>query len=191
MPREPLVLGQPTRPWSASTSRATSATSCTCAQARRARIEVDAQLVGVIEIFRTHGVRVELEAAEARHPRQRRRLARHHLFGRATAGERERRDLDERGPRARRALLPEVLALDAVRITNEHVGSSTRAAQGAFCDGDEVRDHLALRDLRVGEVDLVGARDRQHASSDLDLFALGLLRHGALQRTRAARTHGQ
>ncbi len=46
MPRDPDVLGQPTRPKSASVARTTPATSRTCAQVdARHRIEVDAQLV--------------------------------------------------------------------------------------------------------------------------------------------------
>ena len=49
------------------------------------RIEIDAQLVGVIEILGAHRVRVQLEAGEVGHPRQRGRVARHDLL-RGAAG---------------------------------------------------------------------------------------------------------
>ena len=39
------------------------------------RVEVDAQLIRVVEILRAHGMRMQLEAGEIRHPRQARRAA--------------------------------------------------------------------------------------------------------------------
>ena len=55
MPREPDVFGQPTRPTASSASRATSATSRICVPLdARHRVEVDAQLVGVVEVVGAH-----------------------------------------------------------------------------------------------------------------------------------------
>ena len=49
----------------------------------RHRVEIDAQLVGVIEIVGTHRMRVQLEAGEVRHPEERGRIAWHHFLGAA------------------------------------------------------------------------------------------------------------
>ena len=54
------------------------------------RIEIDAQLVGMIEIVGAHRVRMQLEAREVRHPRERRRVARHDLL-RGAAGRKVQR----------------------------------------------------------------------------------------------------
>jgi hypothetical protein len=45
------------------------------------RVEIDAQLIGMIEIFRANRMRVKLEAREVRHPDQRGRVARNDFFG--------------------------------------------------------------------------------------------------------------
>ena len=47
-------------------------------------IEIDAQLVGMIEIVGAHGMRMQLQAGEVGHPDERGRVSRHHLLGRAT-----------------------------------------------------------------------------------------------------------
>jgi hypothetical protein len=49
-----------------------------------ARIEVHSQLVRVIEIVRTHGVRVELDASQVDDPRETCRIIDDDFFGRAT-----------------------------------------------------------------------------------------------------------
>ena len=46
----------------------------------RHRIEIDAQLVGMIEIVVSNRVWMQLEAGEVGHPGQRRRIARHDFF---------------------------------------------------------------------------------------------------------------
>ena len=83
MPREPDVFGQPTRPKSLEhlAHDARDLLQLRPLDARH-RIEVDAQLVRMIEILGAHRMRVELEAAEVRHPRQRGRVARHDLLRR-------------------------------------------------------------------------------------------------------------
>ena len=70
-PRDPDVFGQAVRPWSSSTSRATSATSTICRHGDPGhRIEVDAQFVGVIEVVGQHRMRVEVDAAQVDRPGQ-------------------------------------------------------------------------------------------------------------------------
>ena len=50
-------------------------------------VEVDAQLVGMVEVLGAHRMRVELQAAEVRHPGQGGRVARDDLLGGAAGGE--------------------------------------------------------------------------------------------------------
>src|SRR5207248_10125844 len=45
------------------------------------RIEGHTQFVGMIEIVRAHGMRMELEAGEVGHPRERGGIARHDFLG--------------------------------------------------------------------------------------------------------------
>ena len=76
MPRDPDVFGQPRRPCSSRTSRTMSATWRTSSNATPgAGIEVDAQLVGMIEVVGAHGVRVQVDAAEVHDPEELRRVA--------------------------------------------------------------------------------------------------------------------
>ena len=79
MPREPLVLGKPSIPCSRRTSPAHSATSRTSLHSTPGcGIEVDAQLVGVVEVAAAHRPRVPVDVAEVDAPRPggRRRWAR-------------------------------------------------------------------------------------------------------------------
>ena len=85
MPRDPDVLGQPTRPKSLSVAWTTPATVADLRPLHaRHRVEIDAQLVGMIEVIVAHRMRMQLEAREVGHPRQRGRVARHDFFRRAT-----------------------------------------------------------------------------------------------------------
>src|SRR5262249_44119035 len=77
------------------------------------RIEVDAQLVRMLEVIGPHGMRMQLETGEVRHPGERRAVARHHLVRGATRREGDGADLDPRGPARRRPLLVEELPVDA------------------------------------------------------------------------------
>ena len=61
-------------------------------------IEIDAQLVGMVEIVRAHRVWVQLEAGEIGHPHQRGCIARHHFLGGPA-----RRKAQRRRPRSSRA----------------------------------------------------------------------------------------
>jgi hypothetical protein len=98
MPREPEVFGQPTRPRSSSdlAHHARDRDDLRPLHAGHG-IEVDAQLVGMVEVLRAHRVRVQLEAAEVRHPGQRGRVARHDLLRVAARGKRSADHLDPVG----------------------------------------------------------------------------------------------
>ena len=61
-------------------------------------IEVDAQLVGVVQVGRAHRVRVELEAAEVRDPGETRRVVDDQLLGFTPRGKVQRRRAQPLGP---------------------------------------------------------------------------------------------
>ena len=127
------------------------------------RIEIDAQLVGMIEIVGAHRMRMQLEAGEVRHPRPAppRRAAR--LLRRCGRTETAASTTSiQRRPRLGRALLEEELAVDAVRIADEHVRPAAGAAQRAVGD----REVVARRDRawcgpRPGTAPCRGSRPRR------------------------------
>ena len=127
----------------------------------RHRVEVGAQLVGMIEILGPHRMRMELEAGEVGHPGQRRGIARHHLLGQASGREGERHHLDPLRARLRRALLVEELALDSVRVAHQHVGSAAgaRAARRAPPRGSSGRRRAWCSRVR-GRGPCAGSRSR-------------------------------
>ena len=84
----PEVFGQPTSLKSSSTAATTSTRADLGPLHARHRIEVDAQLVGMLEVLGAHRVRVQLQAGEVREPGERRGVARHDLLGRAPDGKR-------------------------------------------------------------------------------------------------------
>jgi len=120
----------------------------------------------MLEIFRTHGMRMELEAAQVREPSKCSGIARHDLFGRTPGGELELGHFDPLWPRSRGTLLIEELAFDSVRIPNEHVRSSARTLERARRNGEVVAHEIELRVLSFREEHLVRPRDRDRPASD-------------------------
>ena len=96
-PREPDVLGHPTRPRSVSVGLDYTRDLAHLRPDRpRYGIQVDAQLVGTIEIVGTDRVGVQLETRAGWPADKRPRRSRHHFFGAAPDGEAQRHDLDPR-----------------------------------------------------------------------------------------------
>ena len=89
MPREPLVFGQPREPelLEERLHLHRHAADVGPGDAGR-RIEIDAELVGMIEIAGAHRVRVQFDAAEIDHPGEARRIVDDDLFGGAPRRER-------------------------------------------------------------------------------------------------------
>ena len=85
------------------------------------------------------------------------------------------------GPRLRRALLVEELAVDAVRVAHQHVGPAAGAAQRALGDREVVAHEVELGVLRLRKQHLAGVRDRDLAAADLQELAL---RAGSARRLR-------
>ena len=130
MPREPDVLGQPTSPTASSDSRATSATSRICDHAHAGhRVEVDAQLVGMVEVLGADRVRVEVDAAEVVDPGEAGRVVDDDLVGGPARREGQGRRPDELGQVLRRPLLEERLAGGAVDEPLERHRPAAGAAQ--------------------------------------------------------------
>ena len=140
------------------------------------RIEIDAQLIGMIEILGANRVRMKLETRKVRHPHERCRVARDNFFSNTARRKAQRDDVDPVGPGCRRALLKEKFAVDAVRIAHEHVGPVAGCTQGAIRDGEIVASEVELRITRLRKQHFawirdgdVAAGDRQHLSFLLPL----------------------
>ncbi len=126
----------------------------------------------MIEILGAHRMRMQLEAGEVRHPGQRRGVARHDLLG--ACGRTESCSATTSihgGPRLRRALLVEELAVDAVGIAHQHVRPAAGAAQRAVGDGEVVAHEIELGVTGLGKENLAGIADRDFcAVYDEDLL---------------------
>ena len=145
IPRDPDVFGQPVSPKSASVARTTRGDCPDLSPAdARHRIEIDAQLVGMIEIVGAHRVRMQFEAGEIRHPRERRRVARHDFLGGAARRKLQRDDVDPRRPRRRRALLVEELAARCRSDSARARWAAARAPQRTVGDREVVADEIEL-----------------------------------------------
>ncbi len=138
------------------------------------RVEIDAKLVGVVEVVRAHRVRVQVDAAEVHDPEELRRVAHDDLPRGAARRERELHRLDPVGVLLRRALLVEGLALRAVDISLQDDRTPGDPAQRAVRDREVVLREVELRVARAREEDLVGVRDRDLAAGG---FENGRLRH--------------
>ena len=86
------------------------------------RIEIDAQLIGMIEITRTHRMRMQLHAAQIDDPRQPCRIVDDNLLRRSSRGKRQRHRAHPLRPVARRTLLVERLCLSTIYESLQHDG---------------------------------------------------------------------
>ena len=143
----------------------------------RNRIEVDAQLVGMVEVLCADRMRMQLEAREVRHPRELGRMPRDHLVGAATRREADRRDLELGGPLGRRPLLEEEGAADTVGIADQHAGTTAGAAERPVGDRHVVLHEIELRDLRVGDQQARRVRDDDGAIRHRE-FEVVVVGHG-------------
>ena len=128
------------------------------------RIEIDAELVWVIEIVRTHRMRMQLEARQVGHPDERCRVARYDFFGNPAGRKTQRDGVDPIGSRCRRALLKEEFAVDAIGIPDEHIGPAAGRTQGALGNGEIVTSEVELRVASLRKEHFAGVRDRDIAS---------------------------
>ena len=123
-----------------------------------ARVEVDQQVVGPLDVVHARVPRVQLDAAEVDHPGERGRVVDDREHGRVAARELHELLADEVRVR-RHALLVEELPLDAVRVALHVEWPAADVVQRARRDVEVVGDQIALRQARLGEEDLVRVRD--------------------------------
>ena len=104
MPRDPDVLGQPTRPKSREgcVHDARHLAKLGPGDARH-RVEVHAEFVGMVQIVGADRVRVQLEARKIGKPRERGRVAKNDLLRGSSRRKRERHHLHPRRARGRGA----------------------------------------------------------------------------------------
>ena len=168
MPREPDVFGQPTSPWSVSTSRATMATSTIW---RQSTPGIGSRSTRSSSGCSRSSARTGcgLRSMQPRLTTQASAAASGHddLFGRIARRVVQRRGLDPFGPLLGRALLEERLLRDALHEPLEHHRPAADAAQRAVGDGEVVVHEVELGDAGLGEHDLVGVRDAHLAAVDL------------------------
>ena len=130
------------------------------------RVEVDQQVVGPLDLGHARVPRVQLDAAEVRDPRERRRVVDDREHRRVPARELDEHLVDEVGMLRRHALLVEELALDAVREPLHVERPPAEVGERELRDADVVRDEVALRQPARGEERLVGVRDRNVVTAD-------------------------
>ena len=157
-PREPEVFGQPVSPKSVEhLARRPARRRRICSHADAGdRVEVDAQLVGMIEVVGAHGVRVQVDAAEVDDPRELRRVAHDDLVRGPARRERQLDRLDPLRPGLRRALLEEELPLRPVHEALQRHRPALHPAERAVRDGQVVPDEVELRVAGLGKKTLSG-----------------------------------
>ena len=181
IPREPEVLGQPTRPDVGQRVAHDQGHPPDVVPGDAGdRVEVDPQLVGMVEVVGADRVRVEVDAAEVGDPGEAGRIVDHDLVGGPAGGEaRARPSGCQSGRLSGARFWKKNSPAGAVRVALEGHRPAARAAQRALRDREVVADQVELRDGAAGglrEEDLVRVRDRHLAAGDLE--DLGSGRHG-------------
>jgi hypothetical protein len=157
-------------------------------------IEIDPQLVRMVQIAGSHGVRVEVDAGQVDDPRQRGGVIDDHLVGGAPGREGELYRSDVWRQVLGRALLEERLTIGALDEALERHGPIADAHQRAVRDAHVVLDELELRDPGLREEDLRWVGDRDLVPVEVEDLRLRP-RHGhsvassARCRARSASAH--
>ena len=149
-----------------------------------AGVEVDAELVGVVEIAGADGVGVKLDAAEVHDPGEAGGVVDDDLFGGAAGGEGEGDGAEEGREVVGGAFLVERLGLFvgeacAVDETLEDDGPGLNTAERARCDGEEILDQVELRELDfAGEVEFCRVGNADLVAIDGEEFGVVCFGHG-------------
>ncbi|SHT56184.1 Uncharacterised protein [Mycobacteroides abscessus subsp. abscessus] len=133
----------------------------------RHRVQVDAQLVGVVQVIGTHRMRIEIDTAEVDHPGQRCRIGDDGLPGGGPARIVQLGRGDPIRALFRHALLKHRLLRDALDEPLQDHGPVAYPAQRSLCDIEVVVDQVALGDARVGKNHFIRVRDGDIAPRDL------------------------
>src|SRR5207253_558485 len=133
----------------------------------RLRIEVNAQLIGMVHVSCADWPWIQVDAAEVDDPCQTGCVGTDDLVSGATTGELDRRCLDPGWTRGRRALLVERLALGAIRESLQVHRALGYAAQRGLGDAQVVVHQIELGLPETRKEHLVGIGD-----GDLDAVEL-------------------
>ena len=176
MPRDPDVFGQPVSPKSASTSRATSATSTICGQLDAGNgVEIDAQFVRDDPGRRRGSDAGSGRCSRGWPPRPVRRRPRSTISSAVRPDGKLSTTVSSQSGRFAGARFWKNASPSAPctkRLST--IGRPADAAQGAVGDAEVVADQVQLGVPGPREVDLVRVGDRHRAAGDLDdLLALG------------------
>src|ERR1700730_6172220 len=139
----------------------------------------------MIEVLGAHRVRMQLEACEVGHPRERGPVPRHHLFRATARREAKGYDFDPGRPGLRRALLIEEFAVDAAGIAHQHVGSPSSPAEGTSGDRKVVSCEIQLGVTGLREEHLPRVRDGYFAAATEDELPLDVHRQGFCAANRS------
>ena len=152
------------------------------------RVQVDAQLVGMVEVVGAHRMRVEVHAAQVHRPDQPGGVVQHRLLGRGARRVLELGNGDEVGPVRRRTLLENRLLPDALDEPLEDHRSIPHAAQRPVGHRRVVLHQVQLGQPDLVEDHLVGVGDGHLRSTDLERLAS---RHSFIvcSRPRCDRRH--
>ena len=145
------------------------------------RVDVDAQLVGVVEVRAPHRVRVPVDVAERDRPQQVRGVDRHELLRLAAGRELQHRRLEPLRALRGHALLVDRLRLDPAREALEHRRALAHLVEDRVRAFHVVAGEIALRPARLREVDLAGIGELDLVPVDLE--DLVLRRHEAKRDT--------
>ena len=140
------------------------------------RIQVHPQLVRVVHVAPADRPGVEVEAAEVCRPDDMGHVHRTQLARAPAAREGDGDRLQPLGDRRRDTLLVEELTAGAIGIALEDGGTLTHPAQSARPHGQVVADQVQLGLTSCREEHLVGVRDPNRSSVDLELGVQS--RHG-------------
>ncbi len=143
----------------------------------RLRVEVDAQLVGMVGVGAAHRPGVPVDHAEVDPPHEVGGVVDHELAGGATAGELDDRGLQPLGRVIGDALLEEGLAGNAVDPALHHGGALAQVHEHGLGALDVVADQVELGEAGLGKVELGRTGDPQLLARGLDRDVLLLLSH--------------
>ena len=156
----------------------------------RARIEVDAQLVAVLQVGRTHGPRVEAEAAQVDSPHQVGEIGNHEGPRlRAVGGLHDGRVQPLRCP-VGDSLLEEVRAAGAVGEPLQQHRTIAHLAHDGCLHGEVVVDQIELGVAAGGEEDLVGTGDGDRAPGRREISTGSLTTATVFRPASYRRAHG-
>ena len=142
-------------------------------------VEVDAQLVGVVDVLPPRRPWVEVDDAEVVGPHEVGGVHRAQLLGCAPGRERHRRGLQPVGDLLRHALLPDRLLLDPVDEALHHRGPVAQVHEGGIGRGKVVVHEVVLREPGLREVDLLRIGEADLMPGHLDRHMLGARHLGA------------